>query len=121
MTCPEFLSKPCSYSTKISENCVLKSCLVYLHASSVSGQFILYIMNVSKFIILVYVFVSNGFNKIFLMEFYYSSVGFTYMKCGTCVFRKPNNCCLCSCSGIAVFSVIFAREPDSLINYSVIF
>ena len=34
---PVFMSKPCSYSTGISEYCVLYSGLVNLHASSVSG------------------------------------------------------------------------------------
>ena len=31
------------------------------------------------------------------MEFYHSGVYFCYLKCCTCVFGKPNNCCLGSC------------------------
>ena len=80
-------------------------------------------MNGSKFLISmrdffrIYVFIRNGFNKLFLLEFYHqSSVEFCYLKCGTCVFRKPDQCCLCSCCRIAISLVIFARESDSFFN-----
>ena len=62
-----------------------------------------------------------GLNKISLMEFYHSGVYFCYLKCGTSVFRKPDNCCLCSSGRITKSLIIFARETDSLVKYSVIF
>ena len=77
-------------------------------------------MNVSNIIIAMHDF-SKGlrfhkgcenFNKIFLMEFYHSSVDFCHLKCGTCVFRKPENCWLCSSGRITISLVFFARESD---------
>ena len=53
----------------------------------------------------VYVIIGDGFNKKFLLKFYHSR----YLKCGTCVFGEPNNSCLCSCSWIAMSSVVFTR------------
>ena len=82
-------------------------------------------MNVSKLIIAMrdlseaYVFIRDRFNKIFLMEFYHSGVDFCYLKCGKRVFRKPDNCCMCSSGMITISSVIFARESDYLVKYSV--
>ena len=90
-------------------------------------QFIFCIMSVSKFkitmseLIRIHNFKRDWFNEIFLVKFYHSSVYFCCLKCGAGVFGKPNNCCLCSCSRIAVSLVILARESDSLMNYSVIF
>ena len=90
-------------------------------------QFIFYITNVAKCkitlsgLIRIHVLIRDWFNKIFLVNFYHSSVYFCYLKCCSCVFGKPINSCLCWCSGIAVSLVIFARESDSVISYSVIF
>ena len=84
-------------------------------------------MDVSKVIITmsnlfrVYIFKRDRFNKMLLMKFYYSSVYFCYLKCCTCVFGKPNDCCLCARSRIAISLIVFAGESDSLINHSVIF
>ena len=72
-------------------------------------------MNVPKFNIAVSYLIwvdsvnRDGFNEIFFMEFNNSSVDFCYLKCCTSIFGKPNNCCLCSCCGVTIALVIFAR------------
>ena len=60
----------------------------------------------------------NGIDskKIFGEVLSFLLVYFCYLKCGTGVFGEQNNCCVCACSRIAVSSVVFARESDSLIN-----
>ena len=38
--------------------------------------------------------------KYFFVKFYHTSVYSCYLKCCTCIFGEPNNCCLCSrCRG----------------------
>ena len=90
-------------------------------------QFVFDVANISKFVIIlsdfikIHFIIRDLFKKMFLMKSYHSSVYFCYLKCGTCVFGKPKNSCITSCSGIAVFLVIFSTESDSLINYGAIF
>ena len=48
-------------------------------------------------------------------------VYFCYLKNCTCFFGKPYNGCLCACCRIAISLVIFAREFNSLVKYSIIF
>ena len=67
----------------------------------------------------VYVFIRDGFNKIFLMEFFHSGVFFRSLKCGTSVFGKPDNCRFCSSGSITISLIIFTRVSDSLVKYSV--
>ena len=82
-------------------------------------------MNVSKYkidmcgLFSAYVFKRDGSSKNFLMEFDHSGMYSRYLKCPTSVFRKPDNCCLCLSSRITRSLVIFARESDSLVKYSV--
>ena len=83
-------------------------------------------MNISQLLIAIcgfsriYIYIRDGFNKIFFMQFHHSGMCFRFLKCGTIVFRKPDNCCLCLISRTTISLVIFAKESDSLVNYSVI-
>ena len=43
----------------------------------------------------------------FFLKFIHSCVISCNMKCGTCVFREPNDGCVCSCGRIAIIVSVF--------------